>query len=256
MNRVFGRPSRLPRKCPVVGGWLRGTQISADATVPRVTLAKADIPVSRMFEGVFAATIATLEYRNHADLELQLFRRLPDLAARVIQSAKRRRPVLAGFSELRLGTVILKQRIVHNVTVEHLAEQADITSSWLRKLERNHMLAACCTAIQLNRMAAATHCYVKTVDVRNLTTLAPSDDDLSATSRSHLTTLWPISARRDHKLGDDRVFRLWNSYRVRKPQEPRLRPWHTAKARTMPCQSMNGAIAINARIFFKGRRHD
>ncbi len=189
-------------------------QISADATVPRVTLAKADIPVSRMFEGMFSATIATLEYVNHADLELQLFRQLPELAARVIRSAQRRRPVLAGFSALQLGTVILKQRIVHNVTVERLADEADITSSWLRKIETNHMLAACCTAIQLNRIAAATHCYVKTVDPRNLTTLAPSDSDLSRDEQQSLDNLVAYIGTRDYKLGDDRVFRLWNSYRV------------------------------------------
>ena len=194
-------------------------QISADATVPRVTVAKTCVPVSRMFDGIFSTAIASIQYENSSDLELQLFRQIPVIAARVISSAQRRRPILASFSDLRLGSVIFKQRIIHNVTIEELARQTDIKESWLRRLERNHVLAACCTTIQLNRIAAATHCYVKTVDAQNLTTLVPFDDSLSHDDRLSRDNLVSYICSKNEWIPDDRVFRLWNSYLLESTKE-------------------------------------
>lgn len=195
------------------------SQIAADATVPRVTIAKADVPVSRMFEGIFSTTVAAIRYLTHADLELALFRQAPLIAVQAVNSAQRRRPVLQAFSELDLGAVIFRERIVHNVTIESLASQTDIKESWLRRLERNPVLAACCTAIQLNRIADATHCYVKTVNSQNLTTLAPSDDRLSDDQRQSLGNLCVYVRSKDDWMPDDRVFRLWNKYWADSSQE-------------------------------------
>jgi hypothetical protein len=66
----------------------------------------------------------------------------------------------------------------------------------------------------LNRIAAATHCYVKTVDPRNLTTLAPSDDPLSSDERKSLDNLVSYMSSKGERTPDDRSFRLWNNYRV------------------------------------------
>lgn len=189
-------------------------QIAADATVPRVTLVRKDVALSRMFDGIFSTTIASIHYENHADLELQLFRQLPSIAAQATRSALQRRPRLTAFSELQLGSVIFKQRILHNVTINELARQTDIKESWLRRLERKQALAACCTAIQLDRIAAATRCYVKIVDAQNMMTLAPSDDSLSEDQRQSLENLVTYVSSKDGWVTDDRVFRLWNGYRV------------------------------------------
>lgn len=188
------------------------SQIAADATVPRVTIAKEDVPVSRMFEGIFSTTVAAICYQTYADLEIALFRQAPLIAVQAVSSAQRRRPVLQAFSELDLGAVIFKERIIHNVGIESLASQTDIKESWLRRLERNPVLAACCTAIQLNRIADATHCYVKTVNSQNLTTLVPSDDRLSVEQRQSLSNLCVYVRSKDDWVADDRVFRLWNKY--------------------------------------------
>ena len=187
-------------------------QIAADATVPRITLAKKSVAVSRMFAGIFSATLASIEYDSYADAELQLFRLLPTIAEETIQSARRRRSVLAAFSELQLGLVIFKQRIIHNVTIDQLAQETDIKKSWLQKLERNPVMASCCSAIQLNRIASVTHCYVRTVDPSNLTTLVPSTDSLGDNHRDSLDNLTTYILAKDQWVPDDRVFRLWNEY--------------------------------------------
>ena len=189
-------------------------QIAADATVPRVTLVRKDVALSRMFDGIFSTTIASIQYENHADLELQLFRQLPLISARATQSALQRRPRLTAFSDLQLGSIIFKQRILHNVTINELARQTDIKESWLRRLERKPVLAACCTAIQLDRIAAATHCYLKTVDARNMTTLVPTDNSLVEDQRQSLENLVSYVSSKDGWVPDERVFRLWNNYRV------------------------------------------
>lgn len=187
------------------------SQISADATVPRVVIARAEASVSRMFEGVFSTTIQTIRFENEHDLELQLINHRPQIAKEVLSSAKIRRPLLKDFADLDLGLTIFRQRIIGNVTVADLARQTDCKEEWLQRLERNPILAACCSAMQLNRIANATDCNLQTLGP-NLTTLRPKPDGLEEDQKESLDNLVNYVLAKDRWVEDRRVFRLWNEY--------------------------------------------
>jgi len=187
------------------------SQIAADATVPRVVVARADAPVSRMFEGVFSTTIQTIRFQNEHDLELQLLNCRPDIADAVVSSALIRRPLLREFADLDLGRIVFRQRILRSVSIADLACQTDCKEEWLRRLERNPILAACCSAMQLNRIAAATDCNLQTLGP-NLTTLRPKPDGLADDQKESLDNLVNYIFSKDRCVEDTQVFGLWNDY--------------------------------------------
>ncbi len=187
------------------------SQIAADATVPRVVVAKADASVSRMFEGVFSSTIQTIQFANEHDLELQLVKRRHDIANAVVSSATMRRPLLSEFAELELGRIVFRQRILQRVSLNDLAMQTDGKEAWLYRLERNPILAACCSAMLLNRIAAATNCNVQTLGP-NLTTLRPRSDELETEQKESLENLVNYIFSKDRRVEDERIFALWHEY--------------------------------------------
>lgn len=188
------------------------SQIAANATVPRVVVARSGASVSRMFEGVFSTTIQTIRFQNEHDLELQLLNRRYEIASSTMSSALIRRPLLKEFAELELGRVIFRQRILGNVSVADLAQQTDCKEAWLLRLERNPILASCCSAIQLNRIAAATECNLQTLGPNHITSLQPKPDELTHDQRNSLKNLIDYIYSKDRFVEDSRVFSLWNSY--------------------------------------------
>ncbi len=197
-------------------------QISADASSPKVIIAKKGAPLSRMFVGVYSATLAKIEYENPDDVEMELSSQLPSIASLAVESARRRRPVMEAFAELKLGRVIFRQRILHNVSLEELAKETDTSPRWLQRLERVPAVAACCSSVRLKRIADVTQCYLHSANPDNIFTLKPSDDSLSREEKESLDNLIEFIFSRDDRYPEDRVFRLWNGYRQEFQEETAL----------------------------------
>lgn len=195
------------------------TQIAADATLPKVTVCKRGVPVSRMYGGVFSPTVASIEYATHDELEQGVIARLPDIAAAAIESAERRRPIANAFTDLRLGRVILRQRILKNMSIAELAKLTDIREYWLTRIERRPDQAATCTLIQLARIAESLGCYLKIVGDRQLPTLVPSQSSLAPAVDESLNNLVSYCNSRQTSINDERLFRLWNSYSEEEEQQ-------------------------------------
>ena len=62
-------------------------QIAADASSPKVIIAKKAAPLSRMFVGVYSATLATIEYEHPHEVETELSGQLLAIAGRAVESA-------------------------------------------------------------------------------------------------------------------------------------------------------------------------
>ena len=86
-----------------------------------------------MFEGEFSTTLATIKYENRQDLELQLIQRREEICRAMLESAIRRRPMLNDTSHQKIGQTILRQRILHGVTLDELAQRTDCKASWIRR---------------------------------------------------------------------------------------------------------------------------
>jgi len=197
-------------------------QIAADTCSPKVVIARNGTPLSRMFTGVHSETLATIEYEQPRDVEMQLSQWLPTIARRAAESAQSRRPIMQAVAESRLGRVILRQRIVNNVPLEDLAARTNIKVRWLRRVERVPELAACCTLAMLMRIADVVGCYLQLTNPGNLPVLKPSDDSLGPSDKQSLDNLVEYALGRGDGCADDRSFRLWNQYREECQEENSL----------------------------------
>lgn len=187
-------------------------QISADATIPRVVIRKQSVAVSRMFRGVFSPTLANVEYENIEDLHDALIPHIASIAAAAIESAERRRPIAREFSTQQLGKKILKQRILHRMSIQELAKRSDILEYWLLNLERDPAVAATCSLMQLARVCSALDCSYHIEDATNLKMRSAKEEQLSADQKMSLDNLASFMQSKPAGASDDRVFRLWNEY--------------------------------------------
>ncbi len=187
------------------------SQIAADATVPRVTISKTGVPVSRMFRGIFSPSIVDISYADCADLELQLSRSISRIARVTVESAIRRRPLMTDYRAANIGRQIFAQRIVHSLPIERLARLTDIKENWLRRLEREPVIAMCASSIQLVRIAEAIKCYV--VITNQIPTLKPQDRDFLDDEKQSLSNLMDCVLENKTWVKDNEIFRVWGQYR-------------------------------------------
>jgi hypothetical protein len=191
-------------------------QIAADASSPKVIIAKKGAPLSRMFAGVYSATLATIEYENPVDVELVLSSELlATIASMTVESAKHRRAIMEAFEKSQLGRVIYGQRIAHNVPLAELATRTDTRPRWLWRLERFPSLMACCSPVRLMRIADVTKCYLQLGNLGTPPMLRPSDDPTSQQEKQSLSNLIDFALGRSDTYpgySEDRAFRLWNEY--------------------------------------------
>lgn len=189
------------------------SQISAFATVPRVIICKSGSPVSRMFRGVFAPTLAKIEYENTDDARRHLEAEIPTIAAAAIESAEKRRPITEDLSALELGKRILKQRILSGMTVQELAVETDIREFWILRLEREPGFFATCSFIQFLRICHALKCYASlAMDGRRVNFSSEGEGQLSADQKISLENLAIFVRSREHRVSDDKIIRLWREY--------------------------------------------
>jgi hypothetical protein len=193
-------------------------QISADASSPKVIIAKKGAPLSRMFAGVYSATLATIEYENPSDVEVRLSSELlATIAGMTIESAKHRRAIMETFEKSHLGRVIYGQRIAHNVPLAELARKTDTRPRWLWRLERFPSLMACCSPMRLMRIADVTKCYLQLGNLGTPPMLKPSDDTMNQEEKKSLSNLIDFALGRGDTFPgypEDRVFRLWSAYQA------------------------------------------
>jgi hypothetical protein len=187
------------------------SQIAADATVPRVTLCKCGCPVSRMYTGLFSPAIVAIEYRNLQDLEMQLSSALPMIFQRTLESASRRRPLMAEFRRINLGRFIFKQRIIHKIPIAALADRTDIREFWLRRLERNPEMAMCLSAMQQYRIAECIKSYIS-LEGDRLLTMKPTEKQLDSASNKSLENLVSFVLTQKRWIADDKIIRVWSDF--------------------------------------------
>ncbi|MBB3205519.1 transcriptional regulator with XRE-family HTH domain [Rhodopirellula rubra] len=187
------------------------SQIAADATVPRVVLAKIGSKVSRMFEGEFSTTLATIKYENRQDLELQLIQRREEICGAILESAIRRRPMLNDTSHQKIGQTILRQRILHGVTLDELAQRTDCKASWIHELEKNPRLALASSLMSLFRIAAEISCTVQCASP-SPPKLVPNDTPMSVSESESLSNLVHYVLASDGRISEQRAFSLWHDF--------------------------------------------
>jgi hypothetical protein len=100
------------------------SQIAATSLVPRVTIKKRGVDVSRMFDGTFTPAIK-IEYGSHAEYEKALSEHLVEIAEHAIKSASQRRPLMEQFEKMQLGRFVFRQRIKNRVRIEDLDRHPD-----------------------------------------------------------------------------------------------------------------------------------
>lgn len=184
-------------------------QIAANSTIPRIVAHRATASVSRMFLGLFNATVASIAYGDAEDFTRRLQAAMPAIVAAVRPSSGRRRPLLGRIASARIGRAILEQRILKRVPIELLAEGTDITTSWLQRLERHDELAASLSVVELLRLIDALDCNlfigsgVPTITGERAFRSWPVEIEKSLDNYlEFIVTDEPWKA-------DDKVFRIW-----------------------------------------------
>lgn len=186
------------------------SQIAATSLVPRVTIKKRGVEVSRMFDGSFTPAIK-IEYGTHAEYEQALSDHLVEIAEHAIRSASQRRPLMEQFEEMQLGRFIFRQRIKNHVRIEELAAAINTKVSWLRYLERKPRIAATASLPLLYSMLNATNASM-TQQAGKMPVLKESDDTLDADAKHSLDNLVSYVLSRQEWVSDDIVFRLWQEH--------------------------------------------
>jgi hypothetical protein len=188
------------------------SQIAADATVPRVTIARKGTKVSRMFAGIFSPSIADLTYGSVAELETVLSRHMLKIAKHAVKSAAVRRDLLASFGGENLGRTIMRQRILSGISIEQLAALTDIKESWLRRLERDPALMACVSLVQLVRIGHAVNCHPALSATSNLPTLKSHLSALPEHVDASLESLIEFVLSQRSWVPDEQLLGSWQTY--------------------------------------------
>lgn len=187
------------------------SQIAATATVPRIVAFRKGTPVSRMFDGVFSPTLATIAYDSADDFEHKLRTTLETTRFELVASSEKRRGAMRSISETNIGRTLLGRRIVLGLDLPALAKRTDIASHWLAKIETSPEALACTSLVMLNRLAAELGCQV-TMKYSQVT-LAPITQDLSRVELEALKGLLEFVESSSPRPDDAVVIGLWQERR-------------------------------------------
>lgn len=190
-------------------------QIAADATIPKVVAFPKNERVSRMVGGIFSPTIAEIAYESGSRLVELLTLELPRIAKRVIESHRRRAPVVAKIAKAGLGQQITCQRILSGLSRADLAESTDIRENWLHELERDDKKMAGVTLVQLQRILDILDC-IWAMGAGNYPSIHGNGErnveELEASARSSLSNLATFARTLSSRLEDKKVLRMWGDY--------------------------------------------
>jgi hypothetical protein len=203
--------------CPSLGVGMEA-QIAAGATVPRVVVSRQGAKVSRMFLGISSPTVETIQYGNEAEYETLLSNKVADIVSVAIEKARKRRAVVVELRESGLGRKIFKQRILQQIPISKLADDADIAESFLRRLERDPDLSANVTLMQFNRIMSSINCTASMTSA-GIPKLTGSDTALPKCQQQSLDYLIDFVTTQRDWLPDDRIFRVWGEYAAPEREE-------------------------------------